>query len=82
MIMWYHGITINPITVNYFIDIPLSNVRHINFKLYTLFLKANRIYRITSIKRPPQEGVYLKHSAISREKHVFTLFELLNEDIV
>ena len=61
MIMWYHGITINPITVNYFIDIPLSNVRHISFKLYTLFLKANRIYRITSIKRPlllnaPQRG--------------------------
>ena len=31
---------------------------------------------------PPQGGVYLKHSVISQEKHVFTLFELLVEDIV
>ena len=34
---------------------------------------------------PPKKkkgGVYLKHSVISQEKHVFTLFELLDEDIV
>ena len=34
---------------------------------------------ITSIKRPPPPP-NLKHSVISQEKHVFTLFELLDED--
>ena len=56
------------------------------YKLHTVYI---HIYRITSIKRPPRinapppkGGAYLKHSVISREKHVFTLFELLDEDIV
>ena len=31
---------------------------------------------------PPKGSIYLKHSAISREKHVYTLFNFLDEEIV
>ena len=63
---------------------PLKNII-----MNILYNFENNIYCITSIKRPPRinapfpkGGVYLKHSIISQEKHVFTLFELLDEDIV
>ena len=38
------------------------------------------IYTYNKRPPPPKGGVYLKHSVISQEKHVFTLFELLDED--
>ena len=48
-------------------------------KCVTLFDRADDNFK--GPPPPPPRGIYLKHPVISQEKHVYTLFELLNEDI-
>ena len=50
--------------------------------LHTIILQCTVLRRLNAFPPPPKGGVYLKYSFISREKNVYTLFELLDEDIV